>query len=153
LSVALAAHALGQPVAKVEGAGQTGILAASGAPHVPAWSSCLWQPQPQPEGVTSTLSLEVAGPFSRAMSAIAFYKAVNSDCRSVAGFGAHACLWTGAIPRLQVKGWMLIASRGRVTVAVDLLLRTPSNVPAKTTAQELPVVSGLMRTALKRIAH
>jgi hypothetical protein len=153
LSVARAVQALGQPVEKVSGAGKTGILAVYGTPALPDWSSCLWQPQMQPVGVTSTLSLEVAGPFSRAASAVAFYNAVKSGCRSVARFGAHACLWTGVIARLQVKAWMLIVSSGRVTVAADLMLRTPSNAPPKTTAQELPVLKGLMRSALKRIAH
>jgi hypothetical protein len=63
-------------------------------------------------GVTSTLAVEVAGPFSNASSAVAFYKAVRSNCGAVTGFAPNACLWTGAIARLKVRSWMLEQSSG-----------------------------------------
>jgi hypothetical protein len=153
LTRAQASRALAQPVVEIAEAGQTGILATSGAPALPAWSSCYWKPTTQPTGVTSTLTVEVAGPFSSAGSAVGFYKAVRSNCGAVTGFAPNACLWTGAIARLKVRSWMLEQSSGRVTVAISMLVRTDTRGQAWTTKHVLPVLENLMRSALPRIPH
>jgi hypothetical protein len=153
LTRAQASRALDRPVIEIAEAGQTGILALSGAPALPAWSSCYWKPAAQPTGVTSTLTVEVAGPFSNAGSAVAFYKAVRSNCGALSGFAPNVCLWTGSIARLKVRSWMLEQSSGRVTVAINMLVRTNTGAQAWTTKQVLPVLENLMRSALTRIPH
>lgn len=74
-------------------------------------------------------------------------RSFNACGRSVLPLDRQRCV------RGRLKPVRRAVSQGRVTVAVDLLLRTSSGGQVKTTAEELPVVKTLMRDALARITR